>query len=67
MNTQNVMTIEATAEAFSEGIPEWQKQANLDWLRGIHATLKDGGAWVSPELGTVYTKCGDGFIKVVIT
>ena len=58
------MTIEETAETFSGGLPEWQKQANLDWLRGIHATLKDGGVWGSPELGTIYMKRGDGFIKM---
>lgn len=63
MNTEKVMSIEATAETFSEGIPEWQKQANISWLRGIHATLKDGGVWGSPALGTVFTKRGDGFIK----
>jgi hypothetical protein len=62
MSTQKVMTIEAVAETFSEGIPEWQKQANLNWLRMVHATLKDGGVWGSPALGTVYTKRGDGFI-----
>jgi hypothetical protein len=64
MNTQNVMTIEETAETFSKEIPEWQKQANLDWLRGIHAMLKDDGVWASPELGTIYMKRGDGFIKM---
>ena len=64
MSTQKVMTIEATAATFSEGIPEWQKQANLDWLRGIYTRLKDGGVWISPKLGTIYIKHGDGFIKI---
>ena len=60
----NVMTIEETVETFSKGIPEWQKQINLDWLRGVHARLKDGGVWVSSELGTIYMKRSDGFIKM---
>ena len=61
--TKNVMTIEATAETFSEGLPEWKKKVNLDWLRKIHASLNNGGVWISPALGTVYTKQGDGFIN----
>lgn len=60
---QKIMTIEEVAETFSEELPEWQKQANLDWLRKVHASLKDGGVWVSPELGTIYTKQGNGFIS----
>ena len=63
MGTKNVMTIEATAETFSEGLPEWKKKVNLDWLRKIHASLNNGGVWISPALGTVYTKQGDGFIN----
>ena len=58
------MTIEETVETFSRGIPEWQKQINLNWLRGIHALLKDDGVWASPELGTIYIKRSDGFIKM---
>ena len=62
MNAQEVMTIEETAATFSEGLPEWQKQVNLDWLRGVHASLKDGCIWMSPALGTIYIKRDNGFI-----
>ena len=64
MNEQNVMTIEETVETFSKEIPEWQKQIKLDCLRGVHALLKDDGVWASPELGIIYMKRGDGFIKM---
>lgn len=60
-----VMTIEETVETFSEGLPEWQKQVNLDWLRKLHASLKDGGVWVSPELGTIYIKRDNGFVLLM--
>ena len=63
MGAKNVMTIEAIVETFSKRLPKWKKKANIDWLRTVHASLNDGGVWVSPALGTVYTKRGDGFIK----
>lgn len=62
MKAQKVMTIEEVVETFSEGLPEWQKQVNLDWLRRLHASLKDEGVWMSPELGTIYIKRDNGFI-----
>ena len=58
----DVLTIEAVAATFSEGIPEWQQNANLNWLRNMHSLMSEGGVWGSPGLGTIYQKKGDGWI-----
>lgn len=58
-------TIEEVAREISEGLPEYQYQANLDWLINLHARLKPDGIWMSPVLGTVYQKTSDGFIKLL--
>lgn len=58
----DVLTIEQVAASFSEDIPEWQANANLNWLRNLYSLMKDGGVWGSPGLGTVYQKQGDGWI-----
>ena len=58
----DVLTIEEVAASFSQDIPEWQGNANLNWLRKLHALMSEGGVWGSPNLGTVYQKKGDGWI-----
>lgn len=58
----DVLTIEQVAASFSEDLPEWQVNANLNWLRNLHGLMSDGGVWGSPNLGTVYQKQGDGWI-----
>ncbi len=58
----DILTIEEVAASFSEDLPEWQVNANLNWLRSLHALMSDGGVWGSPNLGTVYQKKGDGWI-----
>ena len=62
MSDQKTMTLEEVAATFSIDIPDWQKAANLEWLRGIHDGLREGGAWGSPALGTIYRKHGSGFV-----
>ena len=58
----DVLTIEEVAASFSEDIPEWQQNANLNWLRNLHSLMKDGGVWGSPNLGSIYQKKGDGWV-----
>lgn len=65
MSKQETISLEDVAASFSVDLPEWQKAVNLNWLRGIHAVLREGGTWGSPNLGTVYTKQGDGFVAVI--
>lgn len=59
------MTLEEVAASFSEDLPEWQREANLSWLKNVHRTLKEGGTWASPNLERIFTKRGDGFEEVL--
>ena len=59
------MSIEVVAASFSEGLNNVETEANLNWLRGIHTMLKEGGMWGAPNIGTVYQKSGDGFLLVL--
>ena len=66
MNTEadEVLSIEDVADSFSQDLPDWQRQINLDWLTSLHRLMAEGGIWGSPNLGTVYRKCGDGWVLV---
>jgi hypothetical protein len=57
-----VLSIQEVADSFSEHLPQWQRETNLAWLKNLHALMKEGGIWGSPNLGTVYRKCGDGWV-----
>lgn len=63
-DNQEVLSIQEVAASFSEGIPDWQKDANLKWLKSVHGVLKEGGVWGSSDLGTTYQRHGDGFILI---
>lgn len=60
-----VLSIEEVVDSFSKTLPSWQRQANLQFLERTHASLKDGGIWMSPNLGTIYKRAGDGFELVM--
>ena len=64
MNTKRdeVLSIKDVADSFSEGLPNWQRETNLSWLKNLHAKLIEGGMWGSPNLGTIYQKRGDGWV-----
>jgi hypothetical protein len=64
MNTvaDEVLSIKEVADSFSEDLPDWQRKINLDWLTSLHHLMSEGGIWGSPNLGTVYRKCGDGWV-----
>jgi len=66
MNTKadEVLSIQEVADSFSEGLPEWQRKINLEWLTRLTSLMSEGGIWGSPNLGTVYRKCGDGWVLV---
>ena len=57
-----VLTLEEVGAVISAGLSDYQKETNLTWLRGIHASLNEGCIWSSPALGTVYSRRGDGFV-----
>jgi len=61
MNTE-ILSIEEVATSFSSDLPDWQAEANLKWLKGLHSMMKEGAVWGSPNLGTIYHKRGDGFV-----
>lgn len=56
-----ILTLEELADKISVGLPDWQRDANLQFLRSLHTSLKEDGVWMSPALGSIYTKAGDGF------
>ena len=58
----DVLSIEEVAASFSDDLPDWQAQANLKWLKGLHSMMREGAVWGSPNLGTIYHKRGDGFV-----
>jgi len=66
MNTEadEVLSIKDVRDSFSENLPEWQREINLHWLTSLHNHMAEGGIWGSPNLGTVYRKCGDGWVLV---
>jgi hypothetical protein len=55
------MTLDEVADRISQGLPDWQRDANLEWLREIHATLKTGGTWMYPNEGSIWEKTEEGF------
>jgi len=55
------MKIELVADEISQGLPDWQRNANLDWLRMIHGQLKLGGTWMYPAEESVWIKTEEGF------
>ena len=55
------MTLEEVADSISVGIPKWQRDRNLEFLRDLHPLLHDGGTWVAPKLGRIYRKTEEGF------
>ena len=57
-----VLTLEEVNALISINLPDWQKEANMTWLRGVHARLNEGGVWVSPLLQVMYSRHGDGFV-----
>ena len=59
---EQILSIEEVAESFSADLPDWKKATNLKWLTGLHNMMADGAVWISPGLGTIYHKRGDGFV-----
>ncbi len=66
MNTEadEVLSVKEVADSFSEDLPDWQRKINLDWLTWLTSQMSEGGIWGSPNLGTVYQKRGDGWVKM---
>lgn len=64
-NEEQVWSLEKVADHISEGIPRWQRDANLRWLRHIHALLKEDGVWGHPNHLAIWKKRGDGFVRVI--
>jgi len=60
--SDGVLSIEEVAASFSDDLPAWQAEANLNWLKGLHSMMNEGAVWGSPHLGTIYHKRGDGFV-----
>jgi hypothetical protein len=60
--TDEVLSIKEVADSFSEGLPDWQRKINLDWLTSLTSLMSEGGIWGSPNLGKVYRKSGDGWV-----
>jgi len=60
--TDEVLSIQEVADSFSEDLPAWQRQVNLEWLTSLHGLMSEGGIWGSPNLGTVYRKNGAGWV-----
>ena len=66
MIMSTVLSIEEVVESFSADLPEYQRLANYNFVVTVHASLRDGGVWASPSLGTVYTKSGEGFVELLL-
>lgn len=59
-----MLSIYEVTESFSADLPNWQFKANLAFVEGVHASLKDGGVWMSPALGKMYARAGGGFVEL---
>jgi hypothetical protein len=55
------MNLEEVADRISQGLPDYQRNANLEWLRMIHNQLKVGGTWMYPSEGSIWVKTEEGF------
>ena len=55
------MTLNETADYISNGLPDWQRNANLNFLEHVHRSLKDDGVWVYKATGKVFVRTDDGF------
>ena len=61
-NETEVMTLEEVNAVISINLTDWQREANMAWLRLVHGLLNEGGIFISPMLGTVYSRHGDGLV-----
>ena len=64
MEENTVFTLPMLADYISIGLPTYQRNANLAYLRNLHRILKEKGIWASPLLGEIYEKRGEGFVLI---
>lgn len=43
--------------------PEYQREANRQWARSVHALLNEGGVLASPNLQQAWKRRGDKFVR----
>lgn len=61
-------TIQELAERINENgnvTKSSEKLANLVFVQGLHATLKEGGVWGFPAAMEVYKKVGAGWERLL--
>lgn len=56
------MTLDQFVDSFSEGLEDWQREANYQWAVRAHSSLREGGLLISSNLNTTFEKVGNGFI-----
>ena len=59
------MNLEETADFISEGLPKYQRQANLEFLEKVHRLLKFDGLWAYPGRRLIFKKTENGFDLIV--
>ena len=55
------MNLEETADFISPNLPQWKRDANLEFLIEIHGLVKLGGIWGYPAADMVFIKTDEGF------
>ena len=55
------MNLEETADFISPSLPKWQRDANLAFLKQVHAVLKPNGFWAYPATEMIFKKTEEGF------
>jgi len=58
------LTLEQMANMLSVGLPDDQWNANHEWVKEMHAIIKDGGTLGIPNTGQMFKKEGDGFVEI---
>jgi len=59
------MNLEETADFISDGLPGYQRQANLEFLERVYKTLRIGGVWMYPSRALLFEKTERGFELLV--
>jgi hypothetical protein len=63
-NTEKkIISIKNLSQKLWGSLPTHQRLVNRNWLKKVHACLKEGGMWMYPNEGLVFIKKGNGFVE----
>ena len=59
-----IMTNEMITEIMSSGLPRYQQEANLNWLKDRHRNTPEQSPWYYEQGDTLFAKKGEGWTLI---